>query len=219
MLFNTCSSIKLLLLNCPVFICIAACTGHESKADYRLGKPVAKIPAADVLIIKQLDIKVNSTFKKAKSFARTNQMDTTTALILDLDMHSGLPRFAIVNLDHGKITRRGLVAHGQPTSAAESCIYSNKPGSLRSSKGRYKVGLKYTGSFGTSYKLHGLDSSNSNAFNRFIVLHAHECIPDTEVYPQHICVSNGCPTVSKNFLADLSSYISKTKKPMLLWIL
>lgn len=63
-----------------------------------------------------------------------------------------------------------------------------------------------------------LDSSNSNAFQRTIVLHAYDCVPDEEVYPQPICNSLGCPMVSYKFLEELTSIIAKSRTPILLWI-
>jgi hypothetical protein len=79
------------------------------------------------------------------------------------------------------------------------------------------VGNSYTGRFGLAFKLHGLDKTNNNAFARFVVLHSHSCVPETEVNDE-ICQSNGCPTVSPGFLQQLNSIIKTSKKPVLLWI-
>jgi hypothetical protein len=43
---------------------------------------------------------------------------------------------------------------------------------------------------------------DNNAFKRFVVLHSHECVPETEVQDE-ICQSDGCPTVSPQFLQQL----------------
>jgi hypothetical protein len=85
------------------------------------------------------------------------------------------------------------------------------------SLGKYKIGNSYTGKWGYSYKLHGLDSSNNNAFERTVVLHSHSCVPESEV-DDDICQSNGCPTVSPNMLGELKTIINNSKKPVLLWI-
>jgi hypothetical protein len=76
----------------------------------------------------------------------------------------------------------------------------------------YKICEKYAGSFGTAFKLKGLDSSNSNAFCRFVVLHAYGCIPDTEPYPLPICNSLGCAMVSCQFLKTLSKPKQQAKQ-------
>ena len=66
--------------------------------------------------------------------------------------------------------------------------------------------------------LYGLQETNSNAFNRAIVLHGNTFIPDEESYPKLICNSSGCPMVSFSFLEKLSSVIDKSPKPVLLWV-
>ena len=63
----------------------------------------------------------------------------------------------------------------------------------------------------------GLEKTNDNAFKRFVVLHAHECVPETEVKDE-ICQSDGCPTVSPGFLQYIKPIIDRSKKPVLLWI-
>ena len=74
------------------------------------------------------------------------------------------------------------------------------------------------GKFGLAYKLYGLDSTNSKAFERFVVLHAHSCVPNEEIDPEPLCQSWGCPTVSPEFLQELKKYIDASEKPILLWI-
>jgi hypothetical protein len=95
--------------------------------------------------------------------------------------------------------------------------YDNTVGCGCTSLGKYKVGNSYNGKFGLAFKLHGLDATNNNAFARFVVLHSHDCVPDSEVNGE-ICQSNGCPTVSPAFLQQLKTVITSAKKPVLLWI-
>jgi hypothetical protein len=112
----------------------------------------------------------------------------------------------------------GLVAHGNCYEyLLEGRKYSNVVGSGCTSLGKYKIGATYTGKWGYSFKLHGLDTSNNNAFERTVVLHSHSCIPETEV-KEEICQSNGCPTVSPDFLNELKVILNTSKKPVLLWI-
>ena len=117
-----------------------------------------------------------------------------------------------------KVEYSGLVSHGRGES--ESIYdkqYSNKAGSRATALGKYRIAGNYNGSYGDSYKVHGLEVSNSNAYNRNIVLHAMGCIPDIEgVAPA--CVSDGCPAVSKRFLAYLHKIIDTRKQSVLLWI-
>jgi hypothetical protein len=62
-----------------------------------------------------------------------------------------------------------------------------------------------------------LEKTNDNAFKRFVVLHAHECVPETAVKDE-ICQSDGCPTVSAGLLQYVKPIIEMSKKPVLLWI-
>ncbi|MES2329457.1 MAG: murein L,D-transpeptidase catalytic domain family protein [Bacteroidota bacterium] len=158
--------------------------------------------------------------QEAKIFCRNNAYDTSVCFLIDLSVHNGRKRFFVFDMQKKKVLRSGLVTHGSCNTRYLSQVqYSNKPGCGCSSYGKYKVGGLYKGSFGDAYKLYGLDSSNSNAYNRYIVLHSHSCVPDAEIYPNQICNSQGCATVSPAFLKELEVVIAKKKKPILLWVL
>ncbi|WP_416441330.1 murein L,D-transpeptidase catalytic domain-containing protein [Phnomibacter sp. MR] len=151
---------------------------------------------------------------------RSNNFNTAQVIIADLSMHSGLPRMVLMDVQTGKVLDSGMVAHGAGGDAfAATARFSNVPNSYCSSLGRYRIGGSYKGNFGTAYKLHGLEASNSNAYERLVVLHAYDCVPDTIPYPDMICNSLGCPMISYNFLNRLSKKIAASDKPMLLWII
>ncbi len=154
----------------------------------------------------------------AKRFVQQRGFNDNVCLLIDMSPGSGQSRFFIYNLKADSLKAKGLVAHGNCFQYwLEGRNYSNVVGSGCTSLGKYKVGIPYTGKFGYSYKLHGLDTSNNNAFERTVVLHSHSCIPDAEVSDE-ICQSNGCPTVSPEFLKELKAIINTSKKPVLLWI-
>jgi hypothetical protein len=177
--------------------------GHEPK-NYSLPNPATK--------------KIKSKAPEAKLFIEKNNYNTSVCFLLDMSLPSGQNRFFIYDMKKDSIQKSGLVAHGNCFQYwLEGRKYSNVVGSGCTSLGKYKVGNSYTGKFGYSYKLHGLDSTNNNAFERTVVLHSHSCIPETEV-SDDICQSNGCPTVSPEFLKELKTIINKSKKPVLLWI-
>lgn len=158
--------------------------------------------------------------KEAKIFCRKNGYDTTVCFLLDLSIHNGRKRFFVYDMQKQTALLSGLVTHGDCNTRYLSQVrYSNKPGCGCSSFGKYRVGGLYQGIFGDSYKLYGLDSSNSNAYNRYLVMHSHKCVPDTEIFPNQICNSQGCTTVSPAFLKELKVVIAKKKKPVLLWVL
>lgn len=139
--------------------------------------------------------------------------------MIDMSVPSGKNRFFIYDPRVDKVRGAGLVTHGSGSAVtSDQLVFSNKPGSNCTSLGKYKIGKDYYGRFGLAYKLHGLDQSNNNAFARFVVLHAHPCVPGFEVYPVSICPSLGCPTVSPAFLLELKTYIDRSAKPVLLYI-
>ncbi|WP_345256664.1 murein L,D-transpeptidase catalytic domain-containing protein [Flaviaesturariibacter amylovorans] len=153
------------------------------------------------------------------SFARRNGYSTHIAFLIDMRLPSGRARFFIHDLVRDSVLAAGLVAHGSCNAGfLEEASFSAEPGCGCSSLGRYKVGYSYTGNYGKAFKLYGLDSSNRTAFERFVVLHAYRCVPDTEVYPESICNSLGCPMVSNRFLETAAGYLARERKPVLLWV-
>lgn len=154
----------------------------------------------------------------AENYVRQKSLNENICFLIDMSLQSGQNRFFIYNLKKDSLQAEGLVAHGNCYKYwLEGRRYSNVVGSGCTSLGKYKIGNHYTGKFGYSYKLHGLDSSNNKAFERTVVLHSHSCIPETEA-ENEICQSNGCPTVSPIFLEQLKTIINTSKKPVLLWI-
>ena len=148
----------------------------------------------------------------------SNGYSTQFSLIINLATHSGRYRLFAFNLETQDTLIKGLVAHGHCKSTDNRFAqFSNEIGSNCSSLGHYKVGGKYEGSYGTSYKLIGRDSTNSNALNRFVVLHSHSCVSDYE-QEDDICLSEGCTTVSPKVLQELIPYLDNTAKPIMLWI-
>ena len=135
-----------------------------------------------------------------------------------MTLPSGQNRFFVYNVAKDSVQISGLVTHGRCNEMwLEGRKYSNVPGCGCSSLGKYKVGYSYNGTFGLAFKLYGLDTTNYNAFKRYVVLHSHECVPEREVQDE-ICQSDGCPTVSPNFLKELQPILDKSSKPVLLWI-
>ncbi len=153
-----------------------------------------------------------------KSYAKNGGYNNRYCFLIDMKRPSGSNRFFIYDMKKDSVIDEGLVAHGGGRDATNSITFSNKPNSLCTSLGKYKIGASYNGSFGLAYKLYGLDKTNDQAFNRFVVLHGHSCVPDEEVAPGEICTSWGCPTVSPSFLTTIAGYIDQSDKPMLMWI-
>ncbi|HIP32901.1 MAG TPA: hypothetical protein EYG86_09075 [Crocinitomicaceae bacterium] len=166
--------------------------------------------------IAERKIELENQKRKAKQFL-ANHKNYSQEIIFLLDMRhpSQNHRFFVLDLSKDIIAEKGLVAHGSGSVIGDSLVFSNIPESYQSSLGRYRIGTKYTGNFGKSYKLHGLDKTNNNAFKRYIVLHPYSCVPDEEQdFP--ICESLGCAMVSNNFMKTLYSIIDTSSKPILM---
>lgn len=155
----------------------------------------------------------------AKDCVTENGFNTEYCFFLDMRIPSGKNRFFVYNLQRDSVEIAGLVTHGSGSeNGTEGLTFSNIPNSYCTSLGKYKTGKSYSGNFGLAYKLYGLDKTNNKAFDRFVVLHGHECVPNDEVYPFPICLSLGCPTVSPAFLSRLKIHLDKSADPILLWI-
>lgn len=59
------------------------------------------------------------------------------------------------------------------------------------------------------FKLHRMDTSNSNAFKRVIVLHSYEYVPDSPPHPLPCPTSWGCPMVSNNLMKKLDVLLKR----------
>lgn len=156
---------------------------------------------------------------RAKEYVVKRGFDEQYCFMIDMRIPSGKNRFFVYNLEEDSIEIAGLVAHGSGSdNGNDELTFSNIPNSHSTSLGRYKIGKSYEGLFGHSYKLYGLDKTNSKAYSRSVVMHAYTGVPNQEVWPASISLSEGCPTVSQDFLQKLKAYIDKADQPIMLWI-
>jgi len=123
--------------------------------------------------------------------------------IADYSRPSSLPRFHVVDLVSGRTTDF-LVAHGRgsdPDHLGWLQYWSNAPGSLASSRGAYLTGERYTGKYGLSVRLDGLDYTNNLARERAIVVHGADYVgPHMLTQFGKMGRSEGCFAVSTHDL-------------------
>jgi len=188
-------------------------------------KPAFKVQAGTLFFAEKItdnadnkiNVKLQLEASEVKKFIEKNKFNSTHCFMIDMSVPSGKQRFFVYNIKKDSIEMAGLVTHGSGSVRGNNDLYfSNIPGSNCTSLGKYKIGNSYHGRFGLAYKLHGLERTNDKAFERFVVLHGHSCVPVSEVYPLPICPSLGCPTVAPEFLVKLQEYISRSDKPVLL---
>jgi len=164
---------------------------------------------------------------EAKAFCKTENFNEDYYFLVDLSLHSGKNRFFIYDFKTNKITNESLVTHGScdqfeaNETQWEKAKFSNRNDSHCSSKGKYKIGKRDFSSWGikVKYWLHGLETSNTNAVERVVVLHSWDAVANKEIYPDFSPLSWGCPAVSDQFMELLDIKLQLAKKPVLLWII
>ncbi|GAO41730.1 murein L,D-transpeptidase catalytic domain-containing protein [Flavihumibacter petaseus] len=162
---------------------------------------------------------LRSKIPNLQQYARIRGMESNLFFLVDMSLSSGRNRFFVFDAAKDSVIMSGLVTHGRCNEGwLAGRKYSNVLGSGCTSLGRFKIGGYYQGRFGLAYKLYGLDESNSNAYKRSVVLHAHKAVPEKEVDPLQICQSDGCPTVSPGFLKKLDRLLKEQKRPILMYI-
>lgn len=184
------------------------------------GLYIHTIHKQDTRIVIQSTEQLTSRIDSFSVFNKNKKYNDQIAFFVDFSVPSYQARFYEVDIKNKKIIKKGLVTHGQADSYTKNfntVKFSNTPGSYCSSPGFYSIGEKYRGQWGTAYRLRGLQSTNSNALKRAVVLHAHECVPEspTDLY---ICLSQGCPTLNPTFFASIQPEIDQSQRPILLYI-
>ncbi|WP_188768648.1 murein L,D-transpeptidase catalytic domain-containing protein [Emticicia aquatilis] len=164
--------------------------------------------------------------KKQKSFVNQKKYNTDFCILIDMSIHSGKKRLFLWDFKTNKIIKSGMCSHGcgnMPWGkdfSKTNPSFSNKDGSHCSALGKYKIGERGVSQWGikVKYLLHGLEETNNNALVRTIVLHSWNDVTEGEVYPEGTPEGWGCPAISNEVMKDLDSKLSKTSKPVLLWI-
>lgn len=93
--------------------------------------------------------------------------------IADFALPSWKPRMHLVSMESGTV-RSFLLSHGKgsdPEHDGWLKQFSNRPGSEATSRGAFRTDEWYTGKYGVSLRLAGLDPDNATALERLIVIH------------------------------------------------
>lgn len=165
------------------------------------------------------EAKISQKISDLKAFLKESDYNSDKAFLIDFSIPSSKFRFFVVDLNSGKIIQKALVSHGDGSEDGkvnDVLKFSNTDGSHCSSLGKYAISEKYKGQFGLSYRLNGLEETNSNARSRAVVLHRLNCVPDVE-QSEEICLSFGCPMVSDNFFKILEQHIDKSNKKIIIY--
>lgn len=119
--------------------------------------------------------------------------------VIDYSLPSTEPRLWVLDLEHGKVLYRELVAHGSGSGANYATRFSNEMNSRQTSLGLFLTGGTYQGGNGYSLRLRGLDKGlNHLAEMRHIVMHGAWYVSPEQARSQgRIGRSWGCPALSE----------------------
>ena len=167
------------------------------KGAFALGATLAlpsRLPA-QVRIGNPRDVMLAEIAKREQQKAGSLLWRTDIVGIDDYGLRSSEPRFHFVNLEAGRVDSY-LVTHGagsDPEHDGWLNWFSNVPESMCSCRGAFMTYGWYTGQFGTSIRLEGLEADNSNALDRAIVMHrADYAEPEHLERWGRLGRSNGC---------------------------
>ncbi len=126
-------------------------------------------------------------------------------------------RVVLINMKTGK-TKSMHVSHGVGSGDGNgnAIRFSNTPNSKASSPGLYLTAETYHGKHGYSLRMDGLESTNSKARKRAIVIHGADYVPNSsKKQAGRIGRSWGCPAVARSISRSL---IDKLKGGSLYYI-
>jgi len=131
--------------------------------------------------------------------------DDSVITIIDYRKASKNKRFFVINLVEKKVLYSTLVAHGKGSGAQFAEIFSNKPGSLKSSIGFFITDDSYYGKHGYSLKLQGVEPGvNDKAMQRAIVIHGASYVSESFIKRYgRLGRSWGCPALPEDITREV----------------
>ena len=119
-------------------------------------------------------IDITTKAEELNAYCINNGYNADYGILVDYSRHSFQKRLFVYDFNNEKVILKSLCAHG---SGGKSTVFrgdfSNNLGSHCSSLGHYRVGRNrnmYRRPV-PAFEVHGLDSSNSNALSRGILIH------------------------------------------------
>jgi len=166
-----------------------------------VANPVAAVPAIDPVVPGGLLARAKAALDRQGPSILRDRM-----AVVDFAAASSQPRLHLVDLQSGTVQSL-LVTHGSgsdPDHSGWTERFSNDPGSNASSEGAFALLNYYTGRHGRSQRLEGLDTSNSNALGRAIVVHgAWYAEPEIVTATGKLGRSQGCFAVGDSRIGEV----------------
>jgi len=122
--------------------------------------------------------------------------------VVDFNQNSIKKRFYVFDTQENKVETY-YVDHGKGSEGATddgmADVFSNEEGSSSSSLGIYRTLDEYVGGHGRSLRLQGLEPTNSNAYERAVVLHRADYVSEDFIRQTgRIGRSDGCLAVEQS---------------------
>ena len=179
---------------------------------------------------------IETKAQELKEYCVKNNYNTNIGVLVDYSVHSGRTRFIVWDFKNNKALLKSICAQGCGKGENQGKnVFSNEIGSLCSSLGHYKIGKerKMNSIKGRpALNLTGLESTNSNAIARGILIHPVH-LPSFSIYPFSIPskvyrifgkaimrpYSEGCVTVPFEKYKETVKILNKNKgRPVILWV-
>ena len=165
-------------------------------------------------------------YEELKGYCYKKDLSENYVIVVDYSKPSGKHRFFVCDLKKEKIIASSLCAHGSGRgSTMVNPVFSNEVGSNCSSLGHYKIAgrHKMSSSGLPSFRLQGMDTSNSNAMKRGILIHSAKLVSYCRlgIYPFYLPldrrISSGCFAIDIDMMDVVGDLVDKEKKPILLY--
>ena len=160
------------------------------------------------------------------NYCCNNNLSENYVVVVDFSNPSGKHRFFVCDLKKQEIISSSLCAHGPGKgSVITKPVFSNEIGSNCSSLGHYAItGRHKMSSTGfLSFRLKGLDPSNSNAMKRGILIHSAKLVSYCRlgIYPFYLPldkrISSGCFAIDIDMMDVVGDLVDKEKKSILIY--
>lgn len=157
----------------------------------------------------------------ALEYVRKHNMNEHYALFVDYSIPSGTPRLFVWDFQKNEIITSTYVMHGYGGGSTDKRPhFSNKSGSKCSSLGKFLVTKEHGRYNKHGFRLKGLENSNSNAYDRWLMIHSAGWV-NSHCWMQYIPLNKGacegCVTITTRGQDFLYPLIKREEKPLLLW--
>lgn len=149
-----------------------------------------------------------SLLQELNKYVKQYQCNNRYSIVVDMSIPSHKERFFVMDLQTNNIVYESYVAHGKGSGRGQMAVkFSDKPGSLCTALGPYKIRNSYIGKHGKSYVLKGLSPSNKNAESRSIVIHSAFYVEKDFIEKNNRCGNSwGCPALSSQAFNECEKY-------------